>query len=91
MAAGVATTLLKSAVPVVIAMQLRVNDEAAIAFSDAFYGAIVEGRSVEEALAESRIAISKLPERGQDWGVPVLYMRSGGEPGFIPLNGKSDG
>ena len=79
MAAGVATTLLKSAVPAVIGMQLRVNDEAAITFSESFYGALLEGHGLEYALASSRIAISKLPTRGQDWGIPILYLRSAAE------------
>ena len=74
--AGVASALLKAGIPYVIAMQLRVNDEAAITFSETFYGSIAQQRMIEESLAEARKAVSQLPERSQDWGIPVLYMRS---------------
>ena len=57
-------------------MQLRVNDEAAVTFSSNFYEAIAKEGSIEESLAISRRAISNLPERSQDWGIPVLYLRS---------------
>lgn len=69
-----ASTLVRSGIPAVVAMQYEVTDEAAIDFSRAFYEALADGLPVDAAVAEARTAIKI---RGAlEWGAPVLYMRS---------------
>ena len=74
---GVATSLVERGIPAVVAMQYKVIDDAAVAFSGMFYTALAAGLSVDEAVAAGRQAM--LRGSGEDdveWGVPVLYMRS---------------
>ncbi|HEX9372718.1 MAG TPA: hypothetical protein VF897_17025, partial [Roseiflexaceae bacterium] len=61
--------------PAVIANQLPIADECAIAFSKQLYAALVGGLSVERAVAAGRIAAYNADKSGRDWGVPVLYLR----------------
>jgi CHAT domain len=73
--AGVAQSLIQSGLPAVIAMQMPVTDQSAIALSREFYGSLADGYPVDAALAEARTAI-KTRVNAVEWGVPVLYMRS---------------
>ena len=68
---GVAQALCEQEIAAVVAMQLPLRDTAARAFARAFYGALVEPCSVEEAVFEARQAVQGY---GPDWGVPVLYL-----------------
>jgi hypothetical protein len=70
--AGVAQSLVQQRIPAVIAMQFEISDEAAIAFSRGFYGALADGYPVDAALAEARKAIYALGNE-MEWGTPVLY------------------
>jgi len=73
---GLAPCLLRDAViPAVIAMQFKITDQAAIAFARHFYGAIADGRPVDEALALARRKMY-LEKHFVEWAVPVLYMRT---------------
>ncbi len=72
---GTAQSLLQQGIPAVIAMQFEITDEAAIAFSQEFYGAIARGYPVDGALAEARKAIFAGGNE-LEWGTPVLYMRA---------------
>lgn len=75
--AGVAQTLCREAgIPAVLAMQFEITDDAAITFTENFYGALTENFPVEAALAEARKAIRIMPNE-VEWATPVLYMRSG--------------
>lgn len=76
MSASVSTTLLKAGVPAVVAMQMSINDEAAIAFSSSFYSNLALGATVEEAVVLSRINIAANGLRDQEWGIPILYVQS---------------
>lgn len=78
-----AGTLTAYEIPAVLAMQHRVEDGAAIAFSEAFYAALAAGLSLDEAMFTGRRATlldlvtnpspdMKVPI---EWGVPVLYSR----------------
>lgn len=71
--AGVAQALVREGIPAVIAMQFRVSDESALAFSKAFYEALAPGVTVDHALFEARNAL--VSEGSLDWGNPVLYLR----------------
>ena len=56
-------------------MQFEISDDAAIAFSHEFYGALADGFPVDGALAEARKAIyAAVPD--VEWGTPVFFMRS---------------
>jgi tetratricopeptide (TPR) repeat protein len=73
---SVAATLARRSVPVVLAMQYRISDKAAIEFARSFYTYIAEGLSVEAAVAEARKAISLAFYKTVEWGTPVIYMCS---------------
>lgn len=72
---GVAQTLMQKGIPAVIAMQYEVSDQVAIAFSQEFYAALVDGYPVDAAVSEARKTVYG---QGNDvaWGIPVLYMRA---------------
>src|SRR5215210_6734399 len=69
-----ATTLVRSGIPAVVAMQYEITDESAIDFSRAFYEALADGLPVDAAVAEARTAVKI--RSALEWGSPVLYMRS---------------
>jgi hypothetical protein len=75
--AGVAGALVAQGVPAVVAMQQPVEDSAAVAFSQAFYGALFGGLSLDEALSVGRLAVVRPLDHPcfAEWGVPVLYTR----------------
>lgn len=74
---AIAPALAASGIPAVIAMQYEVIDEMAIVFAEAFYNVLAVGLTVDEAVTIARLAVlDKSPERGIQWGVPTLYLRS---------------
>jgi len=77
---GVALALILSGLPAVLAMQVPISDEAAIAFSQELYQHLAEGDAVDTALVEGRLAIHRLARAsglGSEWATPVLFLRSG--------------
>lgn len=72
---GAATALLQAGVPAVVAMQFPITDEAALAFSETFYGRLAAGDAVDTAVAEARLAITRKLPGSLEWGTPVLFMR----------------
>ncbi len=73
--AGAAQSIVQQGIPAVIAMQFEISDDAAIAFSHEFYGALVDEYPVDAALAEARKGIyAKATDL--EWGTPVLYLRA---------------
>ena len=77
--AGVAQSLVQSAIPAVVAMQFPVTDAAAIVFAGAFYSGLAAGRPVDLALADARREVNLKGEEGDiEWATPVLYMRGSG-------------
>lgn len=74
---GVATSLLESGIPIVLAMQYSILDKSGIEFASSFYKALGKGLSSEEALAQTRISLCNLrTEVRADWGIPALYLRT---------------
>jgi hypothetical protein len=71
-----ASTLVRSGIPAVVAMQYEITDKAAIDFSRAFYEALADGLPVDVAVVEARTAVKMTS--ALEWGTPVLYMRSTG-------------
>ena len=72
--AGVAPALVRVGVPVVVAMQFEVSDQAAITFAEELYGSIVDGYGVYEAVGEARKAIFSSGNE-VEWATPVIYSR----------------
>jgi hypothetical protein len=74
--AGVASSLVRTGIPAVVAMRQPISDVAAIAFSSAFYGEMAEGAPLEIAMNEARHAIHATNTRNWEWSTPVLFARS---------------
>ncbi len=75
--AGVATALLRTGMPAVIAMQAPIPDGAAIAFAAAVYERLAAGDPIDRAMTEGRLALHRRDPRSMVWGIPVLYLRGG--------------
>ena len=73
--ASIATMLVKTGVPAVVANQFKILDKTAIAFSKLFYKALVAGLSIEEAVSAGRKAAYNADPDGRDWGIQVTYLR----------------
>ena len=73
--AGVATTLIQSGVPAVVAMQFEISDDAAIVFAEELYTNLI-GRQdpIDAAVAEARKAIFVEIDE-VEWATPVLFLR----------------
>lgn len=89
--AGVAQSLVQSAIPAVVAMQFPVTDEAAIEFAAAFYAGLAAGRPVDLALADARREVNLKGEEGDiEWATPVLYMRGSGALFDVAVGGRAE-
>lgn len=73
---GIAPAVMKQGIPAVLAMQYRVSDSEAIAFSKRFYTALAAGLTLDEAVSLGRREMYNQSNQGYEWAVPVLYMRS---------------
>jgi len=84
---GVVAALMEAEIPAAVAMQYTIWDDAAVAFSRSFYRALAVGLPLDQAVSAGRLAVFNRchpihdhPQQGRfwrDWGVPVLYLRSG--------------
>ncbi len=72
---GAAQALSAAGVPMVLAMQLTVQAEAAYSLLETFYRNLARERSVQEALARAR-ADAWTRSMETDWYVPVLYLNA---------------
>ncbi len=73
---GIAPAVIKQGIPAVLAMQYRVSDSEAIAFSKRFYTALAAGLTLDEAVSLGRREMYNESKQGYEWAIPVLYMRS---------------
>ncbi len=74
---GIAPALAAAGIPAVVAMQYELLDDMAILFAQAFYTALGAGLSVDEAVTVGRLAVlEESSDKGVEWGVPTLYLRS---------------
>jgi hypothetical protein len=66
--------LARAGIPAVVAMQYPIRNPVAIEFTDVFYKALLNGKTVEHALTTARVQL----RRGSqvEWGIPVLYSRA---------------
>ncbi|MEJ2169344.1 MAG: CHAT domain-containing protein [Desulfobacterales bacterium] len=74
---GLAEAFMRGGVANYVGTYWPVGDDAAKTFADAFYPALINGRSISQALLEARIAVRK--ERSADWADYIHY----GSPNFI--------
>lgn len=73
--ADLASVLSIRGVPAVVAMQYSILDEVAIKFAHTFYRTIANGKSVDLALKEARLAIKNSEKSNKaDFATPVLYL-----------------
>jgi hypothetical protein len=83
---GVVTGLMAAGIPAAVAMQYKIWDESAIAFSRSFYKALAAGLPLDRTVSLGRIAVfnhcesvkdqQQRQKYWRDWGVPVLYCRT---------------
>jgi len=71
--AGLTQRLIQQRIPAVIAMQAPIVDDHAIRFSQEFYAALGDSRSVLEAVDEGRKRINEI---AYTWGIPAFYLQS---------------
>jgi formylglycine-generating enzyme required for sulfatase activity len=76
--ASVAQSLIRQRVASVIAMQYSVSDQFAVAFSSLLYEKLAQGQALDEAMAETRLALFAEGFK-VEWGNPVLYLRGEGK------------
>lgn len=91
--AGVALRLAQKGVPAVVAMQHNIEIPTSIDFSKAFYKALGEGRTIDEAVQRGRLWIAAEAEYdNRAFGTPVLYLstRSDSVLPKIPKASDSD-
>lgn len=81
---GTAAALVRDGVRAVVGMQYAISDRAAIAFSRGFYGAIIAGQGIDEAVSSGRVAILGLPGQSLEWVTPVLHRSSSDSPWLTP-------
>jgi tetratricopeptide (TPR) repeat protein len=87
--ATLATALVMAQVPAVVAMPFSLQDELSPVFVRHFYEALVDGRTIEEALARARQAL--LPMQHRSWFIPVLYrLVTDDTDGPVALLARSD-
>lgn len=72
---GTASTLVRSGIRSVVAMQFAVSDVAALAFARSFYVALASGRRIDEAVRSGRIGILGIARDTLEWITPVLYLQ----------------
>lgn len=73
---SIALSLLRHGVPLVIAMQGAVMQDAAGAFARQLYTQLQQGASFESAVGIARVAMIQ-PGGALDWSLPVVYQGSG--------------
>jgi CHAT domain-containing protein len=74
---GLAEAFMRGGVANYVGTYWPVGDAAAKTFADTFYPALINGKSISQALLDSRIAVRK--ERSIDWADYIHY----GSPNFI--------
>jgi len=80
---GVAQKIVRVGVPAVVAMQHRILDQTSSLFAKSFYRSLLTYYSIDAALYDARQAlVKKLGIARQDWGTPVLFLRTGGAEVF---------
>ncbi len=80
---GVAQKIVRVGVPAVVAMQHKILDDTASMFAKFFYYSLLTYYSIDAAVYDARRSLVKtLGIARQDWGTPVLFLRTGGAEVF---------
>jgi hypothetical protein len=84
---GIAPSLTRMQIPVVIANQFKITDEHARIMASSFYRDLLLGYTVDESLYQARKAIYQDAREVEqrDWGVPVLYLRGLVDAAYFPM------
>ena len=72
-----ALKLISADIPAVVAMQTAISDQAAIDFAQRFYKYLAVGKSIQDAITDTRITMK--PTYPLECFSPVLYLRSNGQ------------
>lgn len=88
--AGVATALVMSGIPATLAMQFPISEDAALAFSRGFYGALAEGDPLDAAAVEGRVAVQQAIPATWEWATPALYMSTAATAPWLLTPGAAD-
>jgi CHAT domain len=76
--------LLRRGVGAVVAMADRIDNDVALAFSQAFYSALSEGEAIDQAAATARQRLlSTFSENLPCWALPIVYLH-GRSTGTLP-------
>ena len=68
-----ASTLVRSGIPCVVAMQYEITDAAAIEFARTFYESLADGLPTETAVSDARKSITFSRQDSLEWGTPVIF------------------
>jgi hypothetical protein len=69
--------------PATIGHRGDVTDVAALAFTDGFYSALLNGLPLEGAVTSGRLAIDAKDPGGREWSAPVFYLQTA-DGSFLP-------
>lgn len=69
--AGIAQTLIQQHIPLVVAMQHEITEDAAVDVAHTLHAALADGYPLESAITEVRVTLNRKHE--PEWGVPVVY------------------
>ena len=72
---SVAPALFRAGIPAVVAMQFRISEDAAVAFSRRLYSSLAEGDPVDAAVSAGRLAVYR--KQPLEWATPTLFMQLG--------------
>ena len=68
-----ASTLVRSGIPCVVAMQYEITDAAAVEFARTFYESLADGLPTETAVSDARKSIAFSRQNSLEWGTPVIF------------------
>ena len=68
-----ASTLVRSGIPCVVAMQYEITDAAAVEFARTFYESLADGLPTETAVSDARKSITFSRQNSLEWGTPVIF------------------
>jgi CHAT domain len=85
----IATTLVESGIPAVVANQFEIKTSAAAIFAQDFYSELLDSGDLDRATTKGRMLLNfqgetRNNEARIDWGIPTLYRHLGAAKAFEP-------
>jgi len=71
-----ASTLARSGIPAVVAMQYKIKSSASLIFTRAFYDEIGTSGQIDAAVSKGRLALKERESSSLAWVTPVLYLNA---------------